>query len=153
MQCCLLSGVDAFIPYSAWLCIYTFAMSVAASVLTGSDRLLALMADDLGNEMLYLQFGDELVPMQLLIAKQWSKVLATAIDADAQSPRKERTVIPMTCSKDNWLLAMSFGYPIDAPAEVSWDNLEVSIACSKACCLKHLPDARCSNNNHSMTHQ
>lgn len=113
------------------LCIYTFAMSVAASVVATAGRLLECMADNTGHhgaEMINLHFEEELVPMQLIIAKQWSKVLATALDAEGPSAcRRSRgkIVIPMDCSKHDWLLAMSFCYPTSPPQLVTWQNLEV----------------------------
>lgn len=105
------------------------------SAAAGAGRLLELMADSTGAEMIHLQFDhcSELTAVQLLIAMQWSRVLATAIDAEQQSAGQGsagKTVIPMGCSRDDWLLAMSFCCPASPPAEVAWENLEVSI-CSR----------------------
>ena len=104
------------------------AAGVADKAAASTSEVLELMAADLPG-LIHLRFGDELipvwVPMQSLIAKQWSKVLATALE-DMKLALHSKTIIPMHCSKEDWLTVARFIYPTSPRPAITWDNLEVS---------------------------
>lgn len=87
----------------------------------------------------HLLFGEEVVPAHSLILKQWSGVLRNALlasssssDSITSSESSTRTIsecvttIPMEgTSREDWLVAMEFMYPVVPQPEVTWKDLEV----------------------------
>lgn len=107
-------------------------VTLEATLSAGSDVLLA--------------FKEEIVPAHSVTLRQWSGVLGSLLDGCGNSgsnsdaadnstgacaePGYQTTATTITIpmegtSKQDWLTAMSFVYPVVPQPRVSWDNVEV----------------------------
>ncbi|WIA23140.1 hypothetical protein OEZ86_010038 [Tetradesmus obliquus] len=116
----------------------------SAAAASTNEQLLELLS--LGTDV-QLLFEDEAVPGHAQTLSMWSKVLSNALEAGNCSssssasllnynskPASGPITIPMDgTSKNDWLTAVSFIYPVVPQALVTWDNLEMSTASCVGC--------------------
>jgi hypothetical protein len=110
----------------------------APAAMSTDEQLQELLS--IGSDV-QLLFGDETVPGHANILSMWSKVLSNALEAGTCSSSSKLQLNnnskPASCpisihmdgtSKEAWLTALSFFYPVLPQPEVTWDNLEVGVA-------------------------
>lgn len=106
--------------------------SLLSMLESGSDVELAFTAAD---------GSTEIVPGHLFTLKLWSKVLAAALEVarSSNSSSSGAIKIPMHgTSKEDWLLAMEFVYPVVPQPIVTRDNLEPLLALGDKYCMPAL---------------
>lgn len=109
------------------------------------EQLLELLNQDSDVVLVFTDADGtaEEVPAHSLILQQWSDVLAGALSTDHCSSINSRTQsrIPVNgTSKEDWLLAMEFIYPVVPRPEVTWDNAEALSQLGDKYCMPALMD-------------
>lgn len=107
------------------------------------DTLLGMLERDSDMDLIFTTADGitEVVPGHSLILGLWSPVMRAAVEAgsSSNSSTTNRTRVQMTgTSKNDWLMAMEFLYPISPPPVVTWDNLEPQLALADKYCMSAL---------------
>jgi hypothetical protein len=90
--------------------------------------------------------ADERVPGHSFILKHWSGELKSLLAIEcSDSSSSGPTVIPMPgTSKEDWLTAMRFAYPVVPAPDVTWDNCEVHLQADACCKLQQHTSLKCT---------
>lgn len=105
-----------------------------ASVRTSLLKQLALLDDGSDMELVFkaADGSTDVVPGHSVILRLWSKVLAKNISVTRPSSTTGGTdkirIDMIGISKEDWLLAMEFVYPVTPQPVVTWDNLELLLS-------------------------
>lgn len=108
--------------------------------MSARDLLLELLADGSDIELVFRAADDttEVVPAHSLTLRLWSAVLREAIKLKS-SDISGKIRIPMTdTSKEDWLMAMEYLYPVTPQPVTNWDNLEPMLALADKYCMPAL---------------
>jgi hypothetical protein len=90
--------------------------------------LEALLSD--ASDLVLVFDAEERVPGHSLILKQWSpgvlgSLLASGCSSCCSSCQQPPSIPMQGTSKQDWLTAMQFAYPVVPAADITWDNCEV----------------------------